>query len=167
MKIKTINGQMSLVPVLIGIMVAVIIGVAVIIPIIQNIVTTATTVTSTSQNNIASLNATTTTLAYGDLVSGSFQAWITNATASPAIPYQRVGPSNYTLTLGSQNTLATVSWMYADNALLTQNATKMNVTYSYYPSTYIQNPIVVSLLNLIPLFIVLVLLIGAVALVKF
>jgi len=158
MKVTMTKGQMSLVGPFIAIMVAVIVGVAIAIPVIQTELTTATALGSGSETNVAARNGTTLTLAYGDLTSGSFAVTAANGTDTYTIT-----SANYTLSLGSQNTKATVAWEAANNVSLTH----ANVTYTYYPSTYIQNSTVITLLQLIPLFLVLAILIAVVTLVRF
>jgi len=168
MKTKKRKGQMSLVPVIISIMVAVVIGVAVTIPIITTQVTTATTL-GTYSGTLSSLNATTLTLPNGDLVDGTFVATVRNMSTGcdgvgGTIPGQTVTAANYTLTLGDQATEGTVYWNMAPASMI--NATLANITYSYYPATYIKSTTVITLLQLIPLFIALLLVVAAVALVK-
>jgi hypothetical protein len=156
---KSNKGELSpLVGALLGLMMAVVIGLSVAIPAIQSTMTTATTLSSNSQTNVAAGKGTTLTLAYGDLVADTF-----TVTAANNTDVYTITSSNYTITLGSPAVPATVAWSSSNNASFTH----ANVSYSYYPGTYIRSPAVITLLNLLPLFIVLILLIGAVALVKF
>ena len=162
MKIQKIKGQMSLVPVIIGIMVAAIIGIAVTIPVIQDQVTSMTALATNTESNVNSKNGTTTTLAYGDLVAGTFAAKITNGSAVPAFPTNTVlAAGNYTVTIASGSVL----WTMTPGSNVANNATLANVSYKYYPSGYVKNPMVVTLIQLIPLFIAVMLLISAVSLI--
>ena len=67
---------------------------------------------------------------------------------------------NYTVDVGDANDLATVTW--STGGLYNSS----DVTYSYYPSTYIKNRTVVTLMQLMPLFLALILMIAAIGLVK-
>ncbi len=148
MKIK-IKGQMTpLVSTFIMIMVVTIIGVSVVIPVIQQQITSGQATGTGAQNTITTSG--TTTLTNPDLISGTFAA--VNCTG--AITY---GSGNYTLNLAA----GTVAW----SASAGLNCA--NVTYGYYATTYIHNQVVITLLSLIPLFLVLIILIGVIALVKF
>ena len=146
----TIKGQMMpLVSTFIMIMVATIIGVSVVIPVIQTQITAGQATGSRTQASITTSG--TTTLSYPDLISGTFAA--VNCTGS--VTY---AAGNYTLNLAA----GTVAWSVSPASL-----SCANVSYSYYASTYIHNQVVVTLLSLVPLFLVLIILIGVIALVKF
>ena len=145
------KGQMELVPLIIGLMVAGVIGIGVVIPVIQTQINTASATTSNTELAVNSSDAVVTSLAYGDLVDNSFSAVSGGVTLTSG---------NYTVTLGDANTVGTVTWA-TGGAYNTSN-----VTYSYYPSTYIQNRTVVTLMQLLPLFLALILLIASVGLVK-
>jgi len=161
-QIKNSKGELNpLIPAMLGIMIATVIGMSVVIPTIQGIVTTATTINSATETNVAARNGTTLTLAHGDLESGSFVATVKNGTSGVDATYTS---ANYTLDLGTgASDLGTVAWAVANN----MSVSHANLTYNYYPATYIRNGTVVTLLSLIPLFLVLVILMGAVAFIKF
>ena len=149
MKVK-IKGQMTpLVGTFIMIMIVTIIGVSVVIPVIQNQITSGEATGSASQNIVVPTGVT--TLANPDLISGTFTVINTTGGAT-------VSTSVYALNIAA----GTVTWTGASTAY-----PHVNMTYSYYATTYIHNQIVITLLTLIPLFLVLIILIGVISLVKF
>ena len=148
MKIK-VKGQMTpLVSTFIMIMIVTIIGVSVVIPVIQDQITAGQKTGTAAQNLITTSG--TTTLSNPDLISGTFAA--VNATNGAS-----VSSALYTLNLPA----GTVAWGS------TAAYPTVNVTYGYYASGYIKNQVVITLLSLVPLFLVLIILIGVIALVKF
>lgn len=163
--IKDSKGQAMtpLVGAFIAVMISVVIAVAVVIPTIQDQVTSATSLANATELNVNSKNGTTLTLAYGDILNNTITVFVTNGTSDPTWTRVKLTSGNYTSTAGSANTKATISWASTVNV----NTSLANVTYLYYPSTYIKSTAVITLLNLLPLFIVLAVLVGVVALVKF
>jgi 3-polyprenyl-4-hydroxybenzoate decarboxylase len=152
MKLTFEKGQTPLVGSFILIMVATIIGVSVVIPVIQDRITAAGTISTAAETYVQTITTTNITqLTHQDLVDNTFAA--VNSTGS--ITY---GSGNYTVNIAA----GTVTWHVVPGSL-----TRANVTYSYYGSGYIHNAAAVTLLNLIPLFLVLIIILAVVALVKF
>lgn len=145
---KNKGQMMPLVTTLIWLMVAIIVGIAVVIPVIQDQITNGQKTGTGAQTLITTSG--TTTLANSDLIDGTFVA--VNGTNGASI-----SSALYTLNLPG----GTVKWG-ATSAYPTAN-----VTYGYYAAGYIHSQVAITLLNLIPLFLVLIILIAVIALVKF
>lgn len=163
MKLKFKKGQMPLVGTLIGLMVAVIVGMAVAIPVIQTQISAAGSIVDGSELSLNVTNGSVITLAHGGLLVNSIV--IMNSTSGIVIPVV-----NYTVTLGTRGLAdATVTFAYTGtNSSGVSDGTHLgDATYRYYGATYIDNRAVVALLQMIPLFLVLLMLMGAIALMKF
>lgn len=149
----------SIIGILVGIMVIVVIGVSITIPVIQNQITASTTLGNYEELNINAINGTLTTLTYGDLVSNGQVVTTLNETSGSLSTL--VEGTNYTMTDGTQNSKAVITWIDVDG-----NTALANISYSYYPATYIKSSVVITLLDLIPLFLVLSILIIVVGIIK-
>jgi len=159
----------DLVSLLIGLMVIVIIAIAVVVPVINDQVAASSALGNGTQTVVARINGSSVTLNFGDLVTTSPVITAYNDTAIPHLNETLTITNNYTISYGTQSTNAVITWNAGSvGAEINHTSYKLaNISYMYYPAAYIRNRTVVTLLNLIPLFIVLVILIGVVSLVKF
>lgn len=158
------KGQfMPLIGALIGFLVLFIIATGAVIPVIIDELNLASATINHTELMVDSRNGTTLTLAYGDLVDGTFTATSCNGTSDPTFPVFLLSTGNYTLSLGSQNTKATVLW----NPTLNMNISRANVSYDYYPSTYIKNRTVVNLIAMVAYLLLVALVVISATLIKF
>lgn len=156
------KGQMPMVGALITILVATIVGVSVAIPIIQEQITAASSTTAYTQTAVTPTNGSTTTLSAPDLIEGTFQA--VNSTSGEVVP-----SANYTLNLATSGASAgTVQWSFVGtNVTGGPTAGTVNLTYTAYDATYMKQRAGVTILNLVPLFLALIILLAAIAMLKF
>lgn len=157
------KAQAQLMGALIGLMVAVIVGVAVVVPVVQEQIIAASGTSEIVDRSLNATNNTVQSLSDGDIITGSLTA--VNASNGEAI-----SALNFSYTLGTQSTVGTVTWLFLGTNSSGPDAGgtgTANLTYIVYDATYMTNRTIPTLLELIPLFLVLALLMAAIVLVKF
>jgi len=151
------KGENSFITIMIGLMVAVIVGVAITIPAIQYVVYQAETPTATSQTINFAVDDTYYVVALTPLHA------VTGIYNSSAKTYQ-FPTSQYTVDIvGNKIKIA------VNGTGVYPNMTVGNkyVEYTYEAQGYIGTPMLVSLIRLIPLFVVLIIILAVVGVMKF